>query len=443
MVFKNADIYTMDHKNPHIADGYIRTENGVITAVGKMKDYQKRQDETERDMKGRILMPGMMTTHSHFYAQFVRGIMADLKPVTNWPQTLTRLWWRLDEKLTPEQNYYSAMLGMIEGVKAGTTLYFDHQASPGAIDGSLDLLEKAAREVGVRAALAYEVTDRGGSEGAKAGIHENVRFIKKMKQNTDDTVRGMFGLHAIYSVGEETLEACAKEGAAINAGFHIHIAEGYEDVAECYRRYDESVVSRLLRAGILNDHSIAAHGVFVTEEEMELLRDCGVTVAYNAQSNTNSGVGIVPVVPMLNKGVHVALGGDGYSADMFRELSVACMLQRLKSGRPCEFTTEQTYQVAFDNPGRLAEKIFGRKTGVLKEGAYADFIAVDYDAPTPICADNFLGHMLAAFSGKVAMTVINGKVVCENGKCTFVDEEKIFAECRKQAEILWKSIGQE
>lgn len=439
MVFTNGNIYTMDSANTCYSSGYIREQDGLILEIGDMKAFRKKSGEVEKNLEGRIVIPGMITGHSHFYAQFARGI-SGLEPIETWQHTLTRLWWKLDRKLTMKQCYYSAMMGLIEGLKSGTTLFFDHQASPSCVDGVMDVLADAVRQTGARAALSYEVTDRNGRENARSGIRENERFIQKCVKDPSDQLKPMIGLHAIYSVEDDTLEECARLGKDTDTGFHIHVAEGMADETECYRRYDENAIVHLKKKGILNEKSIAAHGVCISEEEISVFQSTGATFAYNGLSNANSGVGIAPVVSILEHGGHAVFGGDGFTSDMFHEISVDILLQRLKAGSPAAFTGNQIHQMMYEDNQRLTENVFGKPAGVLKPGSFADFLVIEYDSPTPLMETNIMAHLTSAFSGKIKMTVAGGKIIVQDGHCTLVDEQEVFAHCREEAAKLWKSI---
>lgn len=440
-IYRNLRIFTMDENNTYYKSGYIEVEKGKIKALGNMEDLSTEEKEKCEiyDGKGKIVIPGMITTHAHFYGEFARG-MAISQPICNWQQVLSRMWWKFDKKLTEEQIYYSAMMGLIEGLKYGTTTYFDHQASPFFTEGSLDVIEQAVRQAGARACLSYEVSDRDGHDHRKSGITENVRFIKKVNNEDDGLVRALFGLHAGYTLDQETLEICADYGKKLNCGFHIHVAESMADVSESYRLYDMHVVDRLAQAGILGEKTIAAHGVNVGEEQWKLFKETGTTVAHNIQSNMNNAVGLCPVVQMLNDGVAVALGGDGYTYDLFTELGFAVIMQRTRENDPRVFSSEQIRKFAFENPGKLVKRIFHAEAGVIKEGAIADFLILNYDEPTPIKPSNVFSHMTSAFSGHVETVVVAGKEVVKEGVCTQIDEERILAKCRESAQELWSSL---
>lgn len=438
-LYYHASLITGDVDRLFLPGGYLLVDGDRVAAVGVCGDEALPEADVRHDLAGRILMPGMISSHCHFYGQFVRGMPLS-EPIYNWQQYLSRMWWRVDKALDERQTYYSALMGLVEGLKAGTTTYFDHQASPNYITGSLDTIERAMRAVGGRGCLAYEVTDRDGAERAARGIAENERYIRA-HQAEGDRFRGIFGLHASYSLSAETLERSSAVGNALNAGFHIHMAESEADVSDCYRRFDMHVVERLHEAGILGEKTITAHNVHLKPRHFGILRETGVTAAHNVQSNTNTAVGICPVVPLMDAGVHVALGGDGYTYDLFTELGFASIQQHIGQNDCSVFSGKQILDMAFTNNQRLAKRIFGYEVGVLRPGAAADFLILDYDPPTPLYAGNVLSHMTSGFSGHVDTVVCDGETVVERHHCTRVDEKEIFAGCRAEAQRLWDSLA--
>lgn len=438
-LYFHATLITGDVSNMLIPGGYLLVDGNRIEAVGVCPDEMLPAADVRHNLAGRILMPGMISSHCHFYGQFVRGMPLS-EPIYNWQQYLSRMWWRVDKALDERQTYYSAMMGLIEGLKAGTTTYFDHQASPNYITGSLDTIEKAMREVGGRGCLAYEVTDRDGTERAKLGIEENERYIRA-HQTSGDRFRGIFGLHASYSLSEETLAKSSAVGNALNSGFHIHMAESEADVSDCYRRFDMHVVERLQKAGILGPKTITAHNVHVAPRYFDILRKAGVTAAHNVQSNTNTAVGICPVAPLMDAGVNVALGGDGYTYDLFAELGFAGIQQHIGQADCAVFPGSQILDLAFTNNQRLAKIIFGYEIGILHPGAAADFLILDYDPPTPLNEGNVLSHMTSGFSGHVETVVSDGQTVVSQHCCTCVEEKEVFANCRIEAQRLWNSLA--
>lgn len=440
----NAQILTFDADNYYIGSGYVKVEGNKIAETGTMEDYQLLVPEPEseaEDVKNKIIMPGMTCTHSHFYGQLIRGMSVGRR-LRNWQQVLQDLWWNVDRSLDEDMVYAGAVMGLAEGVKCGVTTFIDHHASPGCCPGSLDILEQAVKEIGARAVLAYETSDRNGEESCRQGLEENVRFIEKCAGRDDtDTVRGMFGLHALYSLSEKTLRQAAEMENKYDVGFHIHCAEDKADVVCSYKKYDRHVVEMLEETGILKEKTILAHFVHTGPEEWKLVSQAGATVAHNPQSNASNSVGICPAEEMLRNGVHVALGGDGFYYNLFEELKIAVLLQKLRLGSPEGMTADHIIKLAFDNPGRVVEHAFQIQTGKIKKGYQADFIMVSYDAPTPLHAGNFIGHITDAFTGHVTDTVINGERVVKDGTVLHLPDNA-WEMCRKQAERLEKKFAE-
>ncbi len=439
--YENGIILTMDDSAPFLANGYMEVEDGTVTALGSGPAPELAPGTRRVDLGGRILMPGFISAHCHFYGQFVRGMPLS-EPIENWQQVLTRMWWRVDRLLDEEQVYYSALLGLVDGLKSGTTTYFDHHVSAKCIPGSLDIIAGAMAEAGARGCLCYEVSDRYGAEGARQGIDENMRFARKAAADTSGMFRGMMGLHASYTLGEQTLRDCVEAEKSVGCGIHTHLAEDVADVTDSYKSYDKHVAERMDDAGALGPKTIAAHGVHFKPRHWTMLKERGVTVAHNCQSNMNNAVGVAPVVQMLDAGVNVALGGDGYTYDLFRELSVAAIYQRAGWRDTSLFSGRQIRQFAFGNTAALCGRIFGRDIGQLKPGAAADFIVLNYAPPTPLNADNYISHLLCCSGANVRDVVINGNLVVQDGVLSKLDEEVILAKCREQSARLWENLGQ-
>ena len=223
-------------------------------------------------------------------------------PATNFLEILERLWWKLDRALLWDDVRASALICLVDAIRHGCTTLIDHHASPNVIDGSLDIIADAVKETGLRASLCYEVTDRNGLDGARAGIAENVRFIKRCRQERDPQLGASFGLHAALTVSDETLEASRAAVAGLGAGFHIHVAEDKADEDESLRKYGLRVVERRQKFDILGPRSIAVHCVHLDEFEKDILHETWTWVTHQPRSNMNNAVGLPDVAGMLRAG---------------------------------------------------------------------------------------------------------------------------------------------
>lgn len=239
--------------------------------------------------------PGLVCAHHHLYSTLARGMPAPPRQPTNFVEILEQVWWRLDAALDLEMLRWSAMLGAMEALQAGTTAIIDHHESPNAIEGSLTVIADACAEVGVRAVCAYGVTERHGADGATRGLAENERFLQ-------EGGRGMVGVHAAFTCSDGVLEAAAGLASDHGVGVHIHVAEGDVD------RPAGARLARLARADWLLVHCV------------HLDRDLPGTIAHNPRSNMNNAVGYARPAARPNP---VVLGTDGIGADMLEEFRLA------------------------------------------------------------------------------------------------------------------------
>jgi putative selenium metabolism protein SsnA len=441
LLIGNGQVLTRDGTQPYLSDGCVAIRDNVIIGVGPTGEIRSKYPGSHfMDAAGKVVMPGLINAHTHLYSTFARGMTLKGSPPKDFQQILERLWWRLDKVLTLDDVYYSALVGMIDCVKKGTTTLFDHHASPGAVRGSLFTLAKAARTVGVRTCFCYEVSDRDGTAVCEEGIHENREYVLYCRQADDDMAKGMFGLHASLTLSDETLSRCCHENAGTAAGFHIHAAEGRVDVDDCLHKHGRRVINRLSDLGILGPKTITAHCVHVDQEEMELLRESKTRVVHNPQSNMGNAVGCAPVIDMLRQGVHVGLGTDGYTCDMFESLKAANLLHKHHLADPRAAWTEPP-EMLFKHNRSMCTEYFSRPLGKLVPGAYADVIVVDYQPPTPLHEGNLEGHILFGMSGcMVDTTVINGRIIMVDRKLVDVDESAILAKSRERATEVWQRI---
>jgi cytosine/adenosine deaminase-related metal-dependent hydrolase len=330
----------------------------------------------------------------------------------------------------------SARLHGIECLKAGVTTIFDHHSSQAAVRGSLSTIARALRSLGVRSCLCFEVSDRDGHAAATAGIDENAAFLAAASTDNSGMVRGLFGLHASFTIGEETLRACAE--VAGSAGIHVHLAEDRADVAVTRERFGVGPVARLHRLGLLGPDSLCVHGVHLADDEAELLAETGTWLVHCPESNMNNAVGAASLSRLRDAGVLLALGTDGFTAAIPREALVAQLLQAHAAGDP-----RGGYDVApgllFGSNPELARGFFAPDTGLLRPGAPADLVAWDYRPPTPLTTENLWGHLaFGLVSARAEEVLVAGRRVLSGGSPVGVDEEQLAARCRTAAAALWE-----
>ena len=448
----NGNLVTLGADPLVISGGAVAVADGLIVEIGATRDLRAKHKGADfLDAAGAVIMPGLINIHAHGYGAFARGLAVPGEPPRTFLEILRGLWWKLDRALTLEDVYVSASLGFVDSLKNGTTTVFDHHASPNAIAGSLDEEARAVGEVGVRACVCYEVSDRDGPERAAAGIEENVRFIRSLEgrgpagraggAGRPGLLAGCMGLHASMTLSDATLGRAVEEAGKLGVGCHLHVAEGLEDGADSVTRYGKSVVKRLADLGVLGPRSIAAHCVHVEQEDIDVLARTRTIVAHNAQSNMSNAVGVAPALEMVGKGVRVGLGTDGFTTDLFEAAASTNIVHKLAARDPSVGWAE-VKRMTLDTNAEVASEFLGGHLGALAPGYGADIIIVDYDPYTPLNEGNFWGHMLFGMrGGQVRHAVVDGRVVMRDRRVLGLDEARLRARARELSKKVWERFA--
>ena len=441
LIIGNGRVITRDEENSFIENGAVAMDGNTIVMVGDTENVKKIYPEAEfTDAKGGVIMPAFINAHEHIYSAFARGLSIKGYNPQGFLDILDGMWWTIDRHLTLEQTKLSAYATYIDSIRNGVTTVCDHHASFGHITGSLHAIAEAATDLGIRTCLCYEISDRDGMEKSRESVMENVNFIKHVQKEKNDMVAGMMGMHASFTISDETMERCAAmkpEGV----GYHIHVAEGIEDLHACLKDHGKRIIDRLMDWNILGEKTLTAHCIYVNKHEMELLRDTNTMVVHNPESNMGNACGCPPTMEIFHTGVLTGLGTDGYTHDMTESYKVANILHK---HHLCDANAawEEVPVMLFENNAKIANRYFKKPLGVLKEGAAADVIVTDYNPLTPMHAGNVNGHILFGMTGRsVVTTIANGKVLMKDRVLTTIDEEKVMADCRQAAAALAKSIN--
>lgn len=441
LLIGNGRLVTRDENNLFLDDGCVCMEQEKIVEVGLTAAMQAKYPAAEFiDAHGGVIMPGLINVHNHIYSAFGRGLSIKGHNPKNFMDILDGLWWTLDRKLTLEDTKYSAYATYLDCIKNGVTTVFDHHASYGSVDGSLFAISEAAKEFGVRTCLCYEVSDRDGAELTKAAVLENENFIKAAQKDGGDMQKGMMGMHAAFTISDATMALC-REHTPAGTGFHIHAAEGIDDVYDSLKKYGKRVVHRLFDQDILGPLTIAGHCIHINPAEMDLLKQTNTMVVHNPESNMGNAVGCPAVLTMFEKGITLGLGTDGYTNDMLESYKVANILHKHNTCNP-NVAWGEIPTMLFQGNVTIANRYFKQPLGVLKAGAAADVIVTDYNPLTPMTADNINSHTLFGMNGRsVITTVCNGKVLMKDRQLTGIDEAAVLAKSREQAKALAERIN--
>lgn len=439
-ILGNGTLITLNAEKPLIENGAVAYEDGRIADFGETAALRAAWPEADfLDAEERLILPGFINLHTHIYSAFARGLtVPGAPPSPDFMAVLENLWWRLDVKLNHEDVRQSAYATYIDSIKNGVTTVFDHHAGFDGLDGSLFVIGEVARELGIRTSLCFEVSDRNGEDVMRASVRENMDWIHHVAAQGDETQKGLFGLHASFTLSDETLDYCREQAG--DAGFHVHAAEGIGDVHKTLAMSGKRVVERLFDHGMLGEKSLCIHCVHVNPAEMELLRETNTPVIHNPQSNMGNAVGASPVAEMLRRGLLVGMGTDAYTADMTESLKNANTLGKHHLCDPSAMWAEAP-RMLLENNREIAGRHFGLPLGIIKKGAAADLITVDYYPPTPLTEGNIASHLLFGVYGRsVDTTIIGGETRMRGRALCGLDEAGIMAKARAQAADLWKRL---
>ena len=441
LILGNGRVVTRNPECPYMEEGAVAIDGKVICKVGPTDELKKAYPDAEFiDAKGGVIMPAFINTHEHIYSSFARGLAINGYNPTGLLSILEGMWWTLDRNLTLNDTYLSAMATYIDSIKNGVTTVFDHHASFGAIKGSLFEIERAAKETGIRSCLCYEVSDRDGKDKARESVMENAEFIRHALKDDSGMIAGMMGMHAQFTISDETMELAAANKPD-EVGYHIHVAEGIEDLHDCLHKYGKRIVDRLYDCNILGSKTLLGHCIYVNPHEMELIKATDTMVVHNPESNMGNACGCPPTMEIVHRGILTGLGTDGYTQDVLESYKVANVLHK---HHLCDANAawSEVPQMLFEGNAKIANRYFKKQLGVLKEGAAADVIVADYVPRTPMDASNINSHILFGMTGRsVVTTVCNGKVLMKDRELIGIDEEKVLYEVREEAKKLERSIN--
>lgn len=440
-IITNGRLITRDPVAPYFEKGAVAYEGTKIVEVGTESAIRSKYPDAKMiDAKGGVIMPALINAHTHIYSALARGLSIVGNNPTNFYEVLDGTWWAIDRRLTLAGTKASADALYIDCIKQGVTTIFDHHASYGEIPGSLFTIADSARQFGVRSCLCYEVSDRDGEEKCLQGIRENAEFITYCEKERDPMLKAMFGGHALFTISDKTFERMTEANNG-RTGYHIHVAEGMNDVYDSLQNYGRRPVQRLQDHGILGEKTILGHCIHVNSAEIDIIKQTDTMVVNNPESNMGNAVGICPVLTLYKNGILLGMGTDAYTNDMLESIKVALCSQRSNACLPnvgwCEVT-----DMLFKNNAKIGARYFPDELGVLKPGAAADIIVMDYKPFTPFSDANIDGHMLFGMTGRQCQTTIgNGKLLMLDRELVGVDEEAVNARILEEAKKLWGSLN--
>ncbi len=442
ILIRDGLILTMNGQREIIEPGSIIIQGNTIMALGKTKDILPEfQGGEVLNAQGKIVMPGLVCAHTHLYAEMLRGAPLQIEPPSDFIQNLQRIWWPLDEVLTLEAAYASALAGCYEMIRTGTTTFADTYSGPSSIVGSLDAIARATHESAMRGILAFEVTERNSSEEGTKGLDENHQFIEKTNHIPNTRIKGMYSIHASFTVSDYLLMRTREYATKQNAVITIHTSEGLGDLYHNLNTYGKRTIERLSDTGVLGDDVILSHCVHCSHDELQIIKKSGAKVAHNPQSNMLNAVGVSPVSQMLDMNITVGLGNDGFVFDGFEAIRAAFLLQKLHYRDPRKLNPLEVLEMA--TIGGAACYGLQDEIGSLEIGKKADVIVINPKVrPTPLNPRTVMAYLVFAGSGyDVETSLVDGIFLMKNNDMKTLDLEQVNLISQEAAKNCWIRLG--
>lgn len=411
----------LDFHPPRIAPADLLVEGGIVAQVGG----EMPSDAPRVDVSGCFVAPAFVVAHTHLYMALTTGMSPPPTPPRTLADVLQSVWWTVDKALDDELVHTSALVAAAQAAKAGAAVVVDLHSSPRAIDGSLDRIEAALDEVGIRGVLAYETSDREGRARRDAALRENARFLEKVRAGATRH-RALVGAHAMFSLADDTLDALRELARAYAVGIHLHVAEDMTDHLDAERTRKTTLASRVERLGLARPGSVVAHALQLETPLVDAIMRAGGTIVTCPRSNMAHGVGI-----FSRSGPRIALGTDGVDQDVLAEARVHHL-------RHTEAKDDRARETALRIA--TAQELAGSAWQVVS-GAPANLTVLDAAHATPLTPSNLVDHVARTFSAaQVRDTMVDGRFVLRDRKLVTIDERELTLRARAAASRLWERM---
>ena len=385
------------------------------------------------DGEGKVLLPGFVNTHTHLSMTLFRGLADDLS-LDTW---LNDHIWPMEANLNGDYCYAGALLGAVELIKSGTTTFSDMYFY-------MEDVARAVDEAGIRAVLSYGMIDFGDAERREAEIKQNLTLFENCNGMADGRIKVFFGPHSPYTASEELLIKVRQLADEYNMGIHIHVSETQKEINDVSEEKGLRPFEYLDKIGFLGPDVVAAHSVWLSDEEIEIIKKHDVKISHNPCSNMKLASGIAPVSKLMENDICVSIGTDGASSnnnlDLIVELKTASLLQKVSTLDPNVLNSHEAIAMGTIKGAEalgLADEI-----GSIEVGKKADIILIDTNSANMVPDSSTLTSNIiySANGSNVDTTICNGKILMENKKLTVLDEQKIYDKAREAIKNLKEAI---
>lgn len=427
ILFKNAGIITKKDGVPIFLDrAYLKVDGDTITYIGK--EYQEGADE-ERDLSNHILLPGFVNDHTHAAMVLMRGIGSGL-PLQKWLERM----WIVEDKMEKEDVIVGMELALLEMIKGGTTSFSDMYLMP------FSVIETIITS-GIKANISRCVTclDSTQDYSTFRVANESKALFDNYNNSANGRLKIDFSIHAEYTINEKIAlfysEDCLKRGARM----HIHLSETRAETRKCIEKYGKTPTEWFNSLGTFLNKTVAAHSVYLTDRDIEILKENNVTVAHNPTSNLKLGSGIANIPKYLKSGLNVSLGTDGAASNnnlnMMEEMHIASIIHNGVGEDPTLIKAENALLMATEN-GALSQ--CRENTGSLIVGNKADIIALSTSSPEAHPNLDSISNVVYSLpTSEVKLTMVDGKILYDNGEYKTLDKERIYSDLERRVKYLY------
>lgn len=415
ILIENANILSMAN-GEDIIKSNICIANGKILKISndtKSFKYDKKIKATNK-----LAMPGFVNSHTHVGMSLFRNYSDDVELMT-W---LNEKIWPLEDKLKKEDIYWASLLSQVEMIMTGTTSFADMYYFE---DQTIKALKKTKMRAQISRGLTLEDKD-------DEKIEENINLYMKYNKGQDGRITIALGPHAIYTTNKEYLRKISKVSKDYNMPIHLHLSETKIENMECLKKYNKTPTEVFDECGIFDHKTIAAHGVYLSDRDIEILSKKNVSIVHNPSSNLKLASGFLDASRLIKKGINVSMGTDSAASNnnlsMLKEISIAALVSKYRD--PKNLKAYDIVKIATINGARalgLEDKI-----GSIEEGKLADLILIDLDNPNHVPRNNMISSICySTYDKDVSYVIINGELVYDNYEFCDLDLEEIMTKAEE------------
>lgn len=441
MTISNAHICRIEDNKVRPVFGDLHINDGKIEKINP-KNFQhflenpNRVNQSAINAYGRVITIPNTNFHEHIYSRLAKGL-PNIGVMNSFQKILHNLWWRVDKKLDLDMVKASARMAALESIRNGVTYIFDHHASNSAVKNSLTEISNVLSAYGLRGVLSFEISDRNGAEVSRENMEENINLVENV---TNSHFKGMLGLHASFTLSDDTLAEASELIEKYNLGIHIHLCEDETDNKISLEVAQNKPLRRLTEFNLLNEKSILVHGVHLSQEDLQLIPQYGSAITLNPDSNMNNAVGL-PDYQRIPQDIPILVGTDGMHANPVHSFKQLFLLNRNQKN---SFEDTFSWMNKIYNDQLYFVKTYFPDFTNLQEGDNADFILWDYVPPTPLTEENFLGHYIYGISERhVKSVVMRGEFLMQDYKIQVMEEDSENLKNYLQGEKLYNLFAQD